>query len=232
MSRCFLSRMDVVGYSSIYRNDPEAVYVIIESIVNRLRSELSGFNNASGMDNGLRFHQMYGDTIDISFEAGDNDEVRFLALVDVTCMIQRELMDAGLMVRGAILCDDLIDNDLVFTGMAMVEAAMLEKEADSPHLFLRQDAIDELEASIKILFPNDGDQKSYMDQTLYEGNKLDFIRHVPWVIPYSFDNGMEKLQACTSLIEDTSISSVSDERGLETSQRMLEGLRRYIQRLK
>ena len=101
--------MDVVGYSNIYRADPKGIINILKPIVKRLKSELKGYNKATGTNNGMRFHQMYGDTLDISFKTGDNDEIRFLALLDITCMVQKELMKAGLMVRGAILCDDLID---------------------------------------------------------------------------------------------------------------------------
>ena len=172
MSRCFLSRMDVVGYSNIYRADPKGIINILKPIVKRLESELKGYNKATGTNNGMRFHQMYGDTLDISFKTGDNDEIRFLALLDITCMVQKELMKAGLMVRGAILCDDLIDDKFVFTGMAMVEAASMERNVDSPHLILREDAIEMLKSSIPILFPNKKDQRTYLEQTREQARLL------------------------------------------------------------
>ena len=48
------------------------------------------------------------------------------------------------MVRGAIMCDDLIDNDLIFTGMAMVKAAAMERESKSPFLILENEIIEVL----------------------------------------------------------------------------------------
>lgn len=229
MSRCFLSRMDVVGYSNIYRKDPKGVIKILKPIVKRLESELKGYNKATGTKNGIKFHQMYGDTLDISFETGENDEIRFLALLDVTCMVQRELMKAGLMVRGAILRDDLIYDKLVFTGMAMVEAASIEKNADSPHLILREDAIEMLHSSVSILFPNEKDQKAYLEQTLYEGNKLDCFRHIPYVIPYFGEMDAKTVDVCIERIEDVSLNNLPDEGSRETAQKMMEGLKKYRQ---
>lgn len=229
MSRCFLSRMDVVGYSNIYRADPKGIINILKPIVKRLESELKGYNKATGTNNGMRFHQMYGDTLDISFKTGDNDEIRFLALLDITCMVQKELMKAGLMVRGAILCDDLIDDKFVFTGMAMVEAASMERNVDSPHLILREDAIEMLKSSIPILFPNKKDQKTYLEQTIYEGNKLDCFRHIPYVIPYSMDNDAKTVEACIMRIENISMNNISDERSRKKAQEMTKGLEKYLQ---
>ena len=229
MSRCFLSRMDVVGYSNIYRADPKSVNKMLGTIVKKLKKELSRYNRAAGVNNGLRFHQMYGDTLDISFETGINDEIHFLALMDVTCMIQKELMKSGLMVRGAVLCDDLIDNKLIFTGMAMVEAAALEKELDSPHLVLREEAVEMLKMSAPLLFPNKKDQEKYLEQTLYDNNKLDCFCHVPYVIHYPVEDDIETLQKCTDCIRNVSLSNIRDERSLETAQRLLIGLKDYCQ---
>ena len=53
MSRCFLSRMDVVGYSNIYRADPRGIINILKPIVKRLESELKGYNKATGTNNGI-----------------------------------------------------------------------------------------------------------------------------------------------------------------------------------
>lgn len=227
MSECFLSRMDIVGYSNIYRADPKGMNRILEPIVKRLKSELSRYNKASGTNNGLRFHQMYGDTLDISFEIGENDEVRFLALLDVTCMIQMELTRAGLMVRGSIVRGDLIDNPRVFTGMAMVEAAAMEKDTDSPHLRLDSDAIEMLESSVRLLFPNTKDQKIYLQQTIYDDDKLDFFHHIPYVIPYDTNGDESTLLACVARIEEVSMKNIVDEKSQKTSKTMLKGLRRY-----
>ncbi len=227
MSECFLSRLDVIGYSNIYRADPEGMNRILEPIVKRLKSELSRYNKASGINNGLRFHQMYGDTLDISFETGENDDVRFLALLDVTCMIQTKLTKAGLMVRGAIVRGDLIDNPRIFTGIAMVEAATIEKDVDSPHLRLDPNAIEMLGSSVHLLFPNTEDQRTYLQQTVYDDDKLDFLHHVPYVIPYDADGDESALQASIAHIEEVSMRNIVDEKSLKTSETMLKGLKRY-----
>lgn len=229
MSRCYLSRMDVVGYSNIYRSNPQGVNDALEPIIQRLDSELSGYNRTTGTDNGLRFHQMYGDTLDISFETGSNDEVRFLALLDVTCMVQEQLMMKGRMVRGAIVCDDLIDSELVFTGMAMVEAARLEKKTKSPHLILGDDTIDMLRRSTGILFPNEKDRTAYIDSTLYERNKLDCFRHPSRVIPYEAQITGDSVRACIDRIERVSRNNTPDGESLRSADTMLNGLRRYCQ---
>ena len=87
------------------------------------------------------------------------DGIHLLALLDVTSLIQRQIMESGLMVRGAIVCDDLIDNDLIFTGMAMVKAAAMERESKSPFLILENETIEVLKKSIAILYPNKKDRE-------------------------------------------------------------------------
>lgn len=227
MSRCYLSRMDVIGYSNIYRADPQGVYKILKPIIENLNRDLSRYNETTETDNGLHFHQMYGDTLDISFKAGNNDEARFLALIDITCCIQNKLMDAGLMVRGAIVCDDLVDNDLMFTGLAMVRAAEMEKNAESPLLILGDDAIKMLKSATCLLFPNEKDQHTYLNQTLYNDDKLDCLHHIPYVIPYKASIDEKTMQACIDHIRDVSMSHISNERNRETAQLMLNGLQNY-----
>jgi hypothetical protein len=220
--------MDVIGYSNIYRADPRGAINILKPIVKRLELQLKGYNKATSTNKRIKFHQMYGDTLDISFEAGDNDEIRFLGLLDITCMVQKELMKAGLMVRGAILCDDLIDDKHVFTGMAMVEAASMERNADSPHLILSEDAVKMLVSSIPILFPNEKDQEKYLEQTLYEGKKLDCFHHVPHVIPYPTDDDAKTVDACIERIKGVSVKNLPDERSRETAEEMIKGLEKYV----
>ncbi len=227
MSRCYLSRMDVIGFSNIYNADPQKINNILGPIIRDLNSELSRYNLATGIENGLVFHKMYGDTIDIWFEAGNNDKVRFLALVDITCMVQRKLMGEGLMVRGAIVCDDLIDTELAFTGMAMVQAAKLEKGMDSPHLRFADDALEMLERSAEILFANEKDREAYIDSTVYEEDKLDCLRHPPYVIPYEMGITEESVRACIDKIENISLCNAPDDGSLDKANQMLDGLKRY-----
>lgn len=219
--------MDVVGYSNIYRANPQGVCKILKPIIENLNLELSRYNEATETDNGLHFHQMYGDTLDISFEAGSNDEARFMALIDVTCCIQNKLMNAGLMVRGAIVCDDLVDNDLMFTGLAMVRAAEMEKGAESPLLILGDDAIKMLESSACFLFPNEKDQQTYLNQTLYNNDKLDCLHHIPYVIPYEVSMDEKTMQARIDRIRDVSMNNILNEVNRKTAQLMLNGLQKY-----
>ena len=155
-----------------------------------------------------------------------DDGIHLLALLDVTGLTQRQIMESGLMVRGAIVCDDLIDNDLIFTGMAMVKAAAMERESKSPFLILENETIEVLKKSIAILYPNKNNRERCLNQTLYDGNKLDCLLHMPFAIMYSTCNDDSKIRKCIDHIIDVSMNNlpVKDRIRQMTCSRVLENI--------
>lgn len=155
------------------------LYSALDAINRAMTFKVDGFDNKSS-----KTVTQFSDSIIVSYKL-DEESAVFDMLFDIY-LLQIELIQRGLLVRGAISAGQLIHDEQVVFGPALNEAVELEKLAMYPRVILTQEIIDlgkikhgshhtskHEELSIKSLLSQDLDGMYYVDYFAVQPSEFD-----------------------------------------------------------
>ena len=150
MTSVVLLRMDILGFTRLMdSSNADRIMDKIERVVKRHSDRIRWM--PKDMKSELKIHPMYGDTLDIYYECGENDSM-LIGLLDMASDIMSDFVNDGILVRGAVIRGNLRDNGYVFTGKAMAAAHDEEKGCCFPSVSMDKNIVSTLREQLGLLF--------------------------------------------------------------------------------
>ena len=206
--------LDILGFKSII---DQSVSEKVESSVSFRKLDVSGIHAAlraidrtmkhsdttfGGVSNSSKQVTQFSDSIVVSYLMEERSAV-FDMLYDIS-FLQIELIQRGILVRGAITAGLLFhDSDTIF-GPALVEAAELEKLALHPRVILHQEIIDQGKRKNAQHHSSKDEEKyirSFLKQDLDGMYYIDYFKPDPGVFDADWDGLYEYLVSLREIVK-------------------------------
>lgn len=144
----------------------------------------------------------FSDSVVVSYLMGERSAV-FDMLYDIS-FLQIELIQRGVLVRGAITIGQLFHDDNTIFGPALVEAAELEKLALYPRVILHQEVIDKGKRNHALHHASDDEEKyirAFLAQDLDGMYFIDYFKPDPGLFDEGLDGVYEYLLSLREIVK-------------------------------
>jgi len=176
-----LARMDVVAFSALFESTTmaDSVFDAFERISSDSNERIRRLNASTGEDSKLEAKH-YGDTIDIFFKSGGRDQSMILMLIDVVAKAQREALNYGFFVKGAIVKGNLRFNDEGYTGCAMIAAHKMEQSCLYPCISFSKEIMELINETAQGRFRTDAEITDFKTNIIVDGLFLNYLEACPF----------------------------------------------------